>query len=62
MRLHLSYNIAARAAGTGDESPAIIGPTALICAEGFPQSRRGKHISFRRDIYDIIHFATAFFL
>jgi len=62
MRLHLSYNVAARAAGTGDESPAIIGPSALIRAEGFPQPRRASHISLRRDIYDIIHFATAFFL
>jgi hypothetical protein len=36
MSLHLSYNVAARAAGTDDESPAIIGPPALIRAEEFP--------------------------
>jgi hypothetical protein len=62
MCLHLSYNVAVRAASTRDEIPAIIGPATLIRAEGSPALQARWHISRRHDIYDIVHFTPAFFL
>jgi hypothetical protein len=60
-RLHSSYIVAARAAGTADQIRAIIGPQRGSVQKDFAQSRRGTHISLRHYICDIVHFAPAFF-